>query len=213
MNEVLNQRISLSSNLIYKIASKYKDYYSIDDLYQAGCLGVIKASNNYKENDNVKFSTYAYKYILGEIIDYIRNDRNIIISDEVYEIYKKYLKVKEILYSKSECEVSFSYICNYIGIDENKMLSIIRSVSIFKSVSEDESIYNNYYEDNRDNILNEIVIKNEIDLLDTFDKQIIDYRYYQGYSQSETAMIMGLSQAKVSRCEKLILSKIKNNIA
>ncbi len=213
MNDILTERILSSSNLIYKIASKYKDYYCIEDLYQAGCLGVIKANNCYVENNNTKFSTYAYKFILGEIIDFIRKDKNIIISDEAYEIYKKYLKVKELLYSKYEREVSFSEICEYIGISEDKMLSIIKSVSIFKSINEDENNYNSYYSDDRELIDNEILLQSELQELDSFDRSLIEYRYYQGYSQSETAEMMGLSQAKVSRCEKLILNRIKNNIA
>ena len=144
MNDVLNERILSLSGLIYKIASRYKDYYCIEDLYQAGCLGVIKANNCYISNDNTKFSTYAYKFILGEIIDYIRKDKNIIISDEAYDIYKRYLKVKDLLYLKFEREVTFSEVCNYIGIDEDKMLSIIRSVSLFKSINEDEKNCNCY---------------------------------------------------------------------
>lgn len=213
MNDVLNERILSLSGLIYKIASRYKDYYCIEDLYQAGCLGVIKANNCYISNDNTKFSTYAYKFILGEIIDYIRKDKNIIISDEAYDIYKRYLKVKDLLYLKFEREVTFSEVCNYIGIDEDKMLSIIRSVSLFKSINEDEKNCSCYYSDDRESIDNEILLRNELNELDEFDRKIIDYRYYQGYSQSETAEIMGLSQSKVSRCEKLILSKMKNNIA
>ena len=213
MNDVLNERILSLSGLIYKIASRYKDYYCIEDLYQAGCLGVIKANNCYISNDNTKFSTYAYKFILGEIIDYIRKDKNIIISDEAYDIYKRYLKVKDLLYLKFEREVTFSEVCNYIGIDEDKMLNIIRSVSLFKSINEDEKNCNCYYSDDRESIDNEILLRNELNELDEFDRKIIDYRYYQGYSQSETAEIMGLSQSKVSRCEKLILSKMKNNIA
>lgn len=213
MNDILTERILSSSNLIYKIASKYKDYYCMEDLYQAGCLGVIKANNSYVRNDNTKFSTYAYKFILGEIIDFIRKDKNIIISDEAYEIYKKYLKVKELLYSKYEREISFSEICENIGISEDKMFSIIKSVSIFKSINEDEKNSNGYYSDDRETIDNEILLQSELDELNSFDRSLIEYRYYQGYSQSETAQMMGLSQAKVSRCEKLILNRIKNNIA
>ena len=130
-----------------------------------------------------------------------------------YEIYKKYLKVKELLYSKYEREVSFSEICEYIGISEDKMLSIIKSVSIFKSINEDENNYNSYYSDDRELIDNEILLQSELQELDSFDRSLIEYRYYQGYSQSETAEMMGLYQAKVSRCEKLILNRIKNNIA
>lgn len=207
------RKIKDCEGIIFKIANKYSNYYNMSDLYQAGCIGVIKASKKYKNNFDNKFSTYAYKYILGEIIDCIKKDRNIIISDEAYEVYKRYVKLKELLYSKNEKVPSFSEVCSYMKIDEKYMLNIIESVSFAKSIEEDECICNNCFVDNRNDIDMEILIKNELLKLDDFDRNLIDYRYYQGYTQCETAQIMGISQVKVSRHEKLILSKIKDNIA
>ena len=92
MSEKYLTLIKESEGLIYKIASKYSMYYSIDDLYQVGSIGVIKAYKNFKRDTSVKFSTYAYKYVLGEIIDFIRKDRNIVVSEEYMAIYKKYIK-------------------------------------------------------------------------------------------------------------------------
>ena len=130
MSEQLMCSIKDNEKLIYKIASKYSNYYNIDDLYQAGCIGIIKAFKNYDNNSCTKFSTYAYKYILGEMIDFIRKDKSIIVSDEVYDLYKRYLKVKELLSSKYERDISFSEICKYMGIDERYMLNIVESVSL-----------------------------------------------------------------------------------
>ena len=197
-----------NEGLIFKIASKYKNYYNIEDLYQAGCIGIIKASKKYKENSECKFSTYAYKYILGEIIDFIRNDKNIILSNESYSIYKRYLKVKELLESKYNRDISFGEICSYMNIDERCMLNIIESVSMSKNIEENESIINNNEEISIDEIID---LNNYLDMLSIEEKKLIDYRYYQGYTQCETASLMGLSQVKVSRSEKLILSKIKKN--
>ena len=70
MNKNIESLIKENEGIIYKIASRYKDYYSIDDLYQAGCIGIIKASKNYSSDSTCKFSSYAYKYILGEIVDF-----------------------------------------------------------------------------------------------------------------------------------------------
>ncbi len=209
MSSLINERIINNESLIYKIANKYSNYYNIEDLYQAGCIGIIKADKNYKDESNAKFSTYAYKYIIGEIIDYIRKDKNIIISDESYEIYKKYLKIKELLSSKYDKEVSFSEICSYMNINENNMLNIIESVSIMKSMEDNEKTY---YTDNRNNIDDSILLNNELELLSKEDRYLIDYRYFLGYSQSETAKKMGISQATASRQEKLILKKIKDNL-
>ena len=209
---MINTLIKDNEWLIYSIASKYSDYYNIEDLYQAGVIGIIKASKSYKDNYNVKFSTYAYKSVLGEIIDFIRKDRNIVLSDEAYCLYKKYIKVKELLYNKYEREASFSEICSFMGISEQQLLNIIESISFTRSIDSDNQVYNSLSNDDMSRIEDTIFVQEELDKLSEVDKRIIDYRYYQGYTQSETANIMGLSQVKVSRQEKLILSKIKNNI-
>ena len=209
MNDEVYLSIKDNENLIYKIASKYSNYYNIDDLYQAGCVGIIKAYKNYKPNNKTKFSTYAYKYILGEMIDFIRKDKKIIISDEVYELYRKYIKIKELLSSKYEKEISFSEICNYMNIDERYMLNIIESINQSLDSNDYENII---YKDDRSIIDEEIMLSSEIDELNEFDKSLINYRYYLGYTQSETADILGISQVSVSRNEKTILQRIKNNI-
>ena len=207
MKDIVYSKIKENENLIYKIASKYSNYYNIDDLYQAGCMGIIKACKNYKDN-NTKFSTYAYKYIMGEMIDYIRKDKNIIISDETYDLYRKYLKIKELLCEKYQRDISFSEICNYMNIDENKMIRIVESIYVSKC----ESNIENSYIDSWENIDNELFIESEIDNLTDYEKSLINYRYYLGYSQDETAKLLGTNQVKVSRNEKLILKKLKENI-
>ncbi len=213
MSNLQYQRILESEGLIYKLANQYKNYSNFDDLCQAGCIGVIKADELYDESkSNCKFSTYAYKSIKGEMIDFLKKDKNIIVSDEVYDIYRKYTKIKDMLYTKYEREVTFSEVCKYMDIDEKSMLNIIESVSFAKSINDDETIYNDFSFDEREDVDNEILLKSELEMLDNMSQKLIDYRYYQGLSQMETASVMGLSQAKVSRQEKLILSKIKDNI-
>ena len=195
--------------LIKAFINKYGNNYNHDDLYQAGMMGIIKAYNNYDKNSSIKFSTYAYNYVLGEIISYIKSERNIKISDEYISIYKKYLEIKELLNNKYNREVSFSEISKFMNISETSLLNIIEAISFTKSI--DESIYE-YGNDYRKDIDNKILIDNEIDNLNDFDKSIIYYRYYNDYSQDETAKVLNTSQAKISRKEKLILSKMKRNI-
>ncbi len=197
-----------NENLVYKLASKYSNYYNFDDLYQAGMIGIIKASKNYKENTNTKFSTYAYKYIFGEMLDYIKKDRNIIISSDTFSIYKKYLKVKELLFIKLDREPKLNEISKFMNLDESYLVNIIQSVAFTMTLEND----NSYYSDNSENVINKILIDNEMELLNEMEKSIINYRYYMGFTQSEVADILGVSQVKVSRQEKLILSKMKNNI-
>ncbi len=201
--------IKETEGLIYKIASKYKSYYSIEDLYQVGSIGVIKAYKNYKKDSSVKFSTYAYKYILGEIIEFIRCDRNIKVSEEYMSLYKKYLSIKSMLTERLEREATFKEICTFMEIDERVLLNVIETISFTKST--DESNYD-YGNDKREEIDNKILLDNELNNMDEFDRNIIEYRYYQGYTQSETADVLGVSQVKVSRQEKLILNKLRSSI-
>ena len=213
MTDEIYLKIKENENLIYKLASKYTAYYNIEDLYQAGCMGIIKAYKKFDNKLNVKFSTYAYKYILGEMIDYIRKDKNIIVSDEIFDIYRKYLKIKELLCNKYNREISFSEICNYMNIDEKYMLSIIESINIDKNISNYEEVINNTYIENEENIDEKIIIKDQISKLSDYERELINYRYYLDLSQIQTAKMMGITQVKVSRNEKLILKKLKDNIA
>ena len=213
MNDVVMKNIKDNEFMIYKIASKYRSYYNIEDLYQAGCIGIIKATRKYDENSNTKFSTYAFKYILGEMIDYIRKERNIIVSDDIYNIYKKYIQIKEMLSLKYERDVSFDEICLYMQIDQRYMLNIIESINVSKSIDEDEKLFNSISFDNREDIDMLIMLKSEIASLEEVERDLINYRYYQGYSQDETARLMGTNQVKVSRQEKQILLKMKDKLS
>ena len=208
-----NEIIESNSWLIYKIARSYSEYYNIEDLFQVGSIGLLKAYKNYDKNSNVKFSTFAYKYVFGEIISYIKKDRNIIVGDEYMSIYKKYEKVKSLLISKYNREVSFSEICKFMEMDEQKLLSVIESVMFTKSIDGDSLINYELAYDNREDIFNKVLLESELDALEPFDKSLINYRYYQGFTQSETAQALNTSQVKVSRREKMILKRIKTNIS
>ena len=128
-------------------------------------------------------------------------------------IYKKYEKVKSLLISKYNREVSFSEICKFMEMDEQKLLSVIESVMFTKSIDGDSLINYELAYDNREDIFNKVLLESELDALEPFDKSLINYRYYQGFTQSETAQALNTSQVKVSRREKMILQRIKTNIS
>lgn len=195
--------------IIKTIIKKYSNY-NMEDLYQAGIIGLIKASKNYRTESEIKFSTYAYKYVLGEIIRCISEDRNIKVSDEYISMAKKFISIRKLLTDKYNREATFREISNFMEIDEETLLRILESVLWTKSI--DDSMYN-YGNDSRNEIDDKILIDDEIDNLDEFDKSIIYLRYYEGMTQSETAECMGVSQVKVSRQEKLILTKMKKNLS
>ena len=180
--------------------------YNKEDLYQAGSIGVLKAYNNYNPNAGCKFTSYAFNYIKGEMIEFIRNDRNIRISDKYLTIYKHYLRIKvelETLYSRAP---SFKEICFRMGINEQELASIIETVLFTKSIDSDINPV-------REESFDEFALKDEIELLDEPKKSIIKYRYYYGYTQQEVASILGLSQVKVSREETESIHLIRKKIA
>ena len=207
----MNNVIEECNGLIYSIAKKYSNNYNIEDLYQVGGIGVMKAYENFKKNLNVKFSTYAYKYIMGEMLEYIRNDRNIKVSSDYYDIYKRYAKVKSILQNRFLREPTFKEIAEFLELDESYLVSVIERTAFTKSYEYETSAVDNYSTD--ENLINKLMLDEEIDNLEEPSRSIIKYRYFFGLSQQETAEMLKLSQAKVSRCETLALTKIKSSIA
>lgn len=199
--------------LIYKLASKYSNNYPLEDLYQVGCLGVIKAYKKYNNESNAKFSTYAYKYILGEMIEYIKKDRNIVIGKEQYDIYKRYVSIKSLLYNKNGKDPSFSEVCLFMEIEESIMLRIIESVTFTKSIETYENVYEVLYTDEREKIDTSLLVSSALDGLTDYERKIIEYRYYCDCTQCEVASKLGISQANVYRQEKKILERIKRKVS
>jgi len=208
---MINTIINDCDGLIYSLASKYKNSYNIEDLYQVGCIGVMKAYKNYNSSYKVKFSTYAYNYILGEIVDYIRKDRNIKVSNDYYDIYKRYEKTRDLLRNKYCREPMFSEISSFMNLSENELLSIIESTMYTKSLDYEFEEFN--YTKGDTNIIDKITLDQELEKIEEPGRSILKYKYYYGMSQQEIASLMQISQSKVSRQETLALKKMKNKIA
>ena len=122
-------------------------------------------------------------------------------------MYKKYQKVRELLNAKYEREATFSEICSFMEVKEGDLLKIIQSVAFTKSYEPTDD-NQTFYEEDYDT---KLYVSEMLESLDDFDKSLISCRYYQGLTQSETADTLGVSQVKVSRQEKLILSRIRAN--
>lgn len=217
MKEEVEKIIEDNKNLIYKIASKYSYYYNIEDLFQVGTIGLIKAYKNYKMNCNVLFSTYAYKYILGEIVSYIKNDRNIKVNEDIIKIYKSYEKSKDFLTNEYMRCPSHEEICSFMNIDVDYMTNVIEmcafTVSLDDELKEDYTLSNIIGVDNSNNIDYLIDLKSELEKLSENEREIIKLRYFKDYTQSEVAKHLNLSQVKVSRDETKVLKKIREKIA
>ena len=210
--------IDSCNNLIYAIIREHFKGYDTDDLYQVGVIGVIKAYNNYKNDKNTKFSTYAYKYIYGEIYSYINNNKIIKIARENYTLYKKINEARNILSQRLMKEPSLYELSSFLEIEPNIIEMVINSlasvdsldrvilsdgkdVSLFDTVRDEKDYYNIDY----------LMLNEELNKLPEEEKKIIYLRYFEDRTQSEVADILGKSQVGVSRTEKKTLKKIRND--
>ena len=215
-----NETIELFKKLVYSIAKKYShDRQELEDLYQVGNIGLLNALKNYKDNKNAKFSTYAHFYIKGEILKYIRENKDFKNNYDSIKLYQSINKVKEYLTQKNLKEPSIEEISNYLEVPLNDVIDVLNSNTPFKSLDseiseeyDDLSLYDyfSYIENGYDEDI--ITLKSEIEKLNPFEKKLIIDRYYHDKSQNETSKDLGITQVQVSRNEKKILAKIRNNI-
>ncbi len=206
--------ITLHEKLIYKLTTKF---YGIpkEDLYQAGVIGLIKAYNNYQPDSSSKFTTYAYPYIYGEMYELASSLRSIKLNKDVLKLYKKIEQTKYLLAQKLERLPSSEELSLYLEIPESTIALIYQSTNTIMSLDleEERPLYetiSNEVRISKDNIID---VRDSLNVLNQEEKQIINYRYFKDYTQSETAKILGLSQVKVSRYEKKSLNKMYNYLA
>jgi len=209
--------------LVLSILKKYKTRVdNMDDLFQIGCIGLIKAIDNFDLKYDVKFSTYAVPMILGEIRRYLRDSGSIRVSRSVKDIAYKIMKLKEELTNKYGKEPTTSEIAKYLGITEfevaNALDAMVSPISMFEPIYNDggDTIYledqlddkkNNYY-----SLDYKIALKEALKKLKEKERYILIERYITGKTQLELADILGISQAQISRLEKNGLDNIKRMI-
>lgn len=207
-----------NEGLIYKIINKYRNYFETDDLYQVAVIGLIKAYKNYKNEYNTKFTSYAYPYILGEVIKYINEFRSIKVNKNIKLLYSKILKAKEILTQKLMKEPTTYELSLFLEMDEAVISEVILANmtvdSLDKIIMEDDKNFElydkvGYY----DNSVENYPLTIELAKLTKEERQIIRARYYENMTQKEVGEALGMYQVEVSRKEKKILKKLKDNIA
>lgn len=204
------------SRLIYKIASFYKEQAPLEDLYQVGIIGLLKALNNYNENENTKFSTYAVFYIKGEMLSYIKKNNPIKVNKDYFKLRKSYESAKEIMSQKLNRIPTKTEICLFLEVDESiidDMLISINSVLSLDYENDDNSIYDTLGVDSTLEVDDMILVQNLLDSLDPIERKIIEYRYFKDYTQDATAKALGLSQIQVCRTEKKSILKLQKNAA
>lgn len=204
------QLIMENAGLIWKIANRF---YNVDkkDLFQAGALGILKAYRNYKENGVTKFSTYAYDYIFGEM-HILASNKEIKISKDIIKLRNELEKTRYILAQKL-CRIpSNMELANFLEMDVEKITLALNSANAVMSLDEESDDARNLYESlayneslSQDDL---IMLDSSINTLDEVEKDIINSRYYEDLTQTETARKLGLTQVMVSRYEKRSLEKM-----
>ena len=202
---------------IYKIARKFYNV-EVSDLFQAGCIGLIKAHRKYDENGGANFMTYAYKYIFGEMYELTNKSKDIKVNKEYLKILKELELAKVELTQKLNKVPTLTEICLYAEIDESLASEVILLSSQMISLDDEYKTLNGDLQikeciGKEENYVDQILVNQSIETLDPLEQSVIDYRYFHDLTQSETADILGISQVKVSRVETASKKKIKEYIA
>lgn len=205
--------------LVLSILKKFSNKTdNLDDLFQIGCIGLIKAIDNFDLSYEVKFSTYAVPMILGEIKRYVRDDNTMRISRSLKDIAYKVFHLKEEYYAENGAEPSINFLSCKLGVSEfeinNAILALKDPVSMYEPIYSDggDTIYlYDQIEDKKNNIdiSNQLAVENAMDNLKKRERYILDERFMIGKSQMEIAQELDISQAQVSRLEKKAIQQLK----
>ncbi len=194
----------------------------VDDLFQVGCVGLIKAIDNFDISQNVRFSTYAVPMIIGEVRRYLRDNSSIRVSRSMRDTAYKVLQAKEKLTSEKQRDPTVEEIAKFLEIPREEVVfaldAMMEPVSLYEPVYSDggdaicvmDQVKDNHNTD--DTWLNHIALKEAITHLGQRERHILSLRFYDGKTQMEVASEIGISQAQVSRLEKNAINQIRKHI-
>lgn len=204
----LQEVIMDNRKLIYSIIHRFRSK-DIEDLFQAGCLGLIMAYNNFKDDYNTKFTTYAYPYIVGEIYRYLNNNRNIRLSPSNIKLLNSVNKATDVLTIKFGRSPTDNELAEFLEIEPYQLREILNLQKI-----ESFDFQNDFYPVEENNLSKDkmLDLKNAINTLDENEKQMLAARFYYNYTQDELAKIYHTNQVKISRDEKKILCKLRTKM-
>ena len=223
--EDMTKLIEDNSRLVWSIVRRFNGRgYDIEDLYQIGSIGFIKAIQRFDTSFEVRLSTYAVPYILGEIKRYIRDDGPIKVSRSIKELNVKILELQKEYFNKYGRDITLEEISKELKISKEEITMAMdstrpvdsiesakykdnktdKTVSILEQISTGK--------DEQTEITNRITIKKLIGELDEKEKEIIMLRYYKQKTQMQVSKILGITQVQVSRIERKVLEKMKRKL-
>ena len=217
-DKLVEGNLKLVLSILKRFSNKVDN---LDDLFQVGCLGLVKAIDNFDTSYDVKLSTYACPMIIGEIKRYLRDNSTLRISRSIKDLAYKALKLKEELITSDGREASNKEIAEALGVTEYEVENAIESLR--EPVSMYEPIYNDggdtiYLYDQISNKKEEydldykLALDKAISKLKPRDRKILEYRFIIGKTQMEIADELGISQAQISRIEKNAISNLQKYV-
>lgn len=214
--ELINGNLRLVLSVIQRFLNRGENP---DDLFQVGCIGLIKAIDNFNIDLDVKFSTYAVPMIIGELRRYLRDNNSVRVSRSMRDTAYRAIQAKEKLVNELQRDPSVEEIAQELGMKKEAVVlaleSIVEPVSLYEPVYSEggDAIYvmdqigDN---DTAESWIDEILLRQAIENLSDREKRILNLRFMVGKTQTEVAKEVGISQAQVSRLEKGALKKIKS---
>jgi RNA polymerase sporulation-specific sigma factor len=213
--------VEANSGLVWSVVRKFLNRgHESEDLYQVGCMGLLKAIDKFDQSFGVQFSTYAVPVIMGEIKRYIRDDGMIKVSRSLKELAGKASGARELLGKKLGREPNVSEIAAYLSVSTEEL-----AMALDASIAP-ESLQAVYGEDERElgekicddsqsesKLINQIAMKEAISTLPQRERQIIILRYFAQKTQSQIAELLGISQVQVSRIEKKVLLEMRHKMS
>lgn len=217
--EMISGNLRLVLSVVQKFASRGEN---LDDLFQVGCIGLIKAIDHFDPNQNVRFSTYGVPMIIGEIRRYLRDNSAIRVSRSMRDTAYQVLQMREKLIGETQREPSVEQIAQALEIPREDV------VFAMDAISDPVSLYEPVYSDGGDALcvmdqvrdkkntddswVDRIALKEALRRLDDRERRILALRFYEGKTQMEVSAEVGISQAQVSRLEKGAIASIRKNL-
>ncbi len=216
-DELISGNLRLVLSVIQRFTNRGEN---LDDLFQVGCIGLIKSIDNFDISQNVRFSTYAVPMIIGEIRRYLRDNNSVRVSRSLRDMAYHAMQAKERLINELQRDPTIEEIAQELGVPKEDVVialeAIVEPVSLYEPVYSDggDTIYvMDQVGDsiNDDDWIDEILLKQSIKNLNPREKKILSMRFMQGKTQMEVAKEINISQAQVSRLEKSALKQIKSH--
>lgn len=219
MTRLVNDNQGLIWNIVRRFTGRN---YEIEDLYQIGCMGFVKAIKRFNTDFDVQFSTYAVPYILGEIKKFIRDDGIIKVSRSVKELGIRIKQIQNEYIKKNQEEMSLGQLSKELNVDKEEIIFAMEAQSPIESIYQEERnddknkrklVDRISGQENQElTIINKMILNQVINELKTRERQIIVLRFYREKTQTEVGKLLGISQVQVSRIEKNVLKKMKQKL-